>query len=127
MRLYHITLIRNSLLIWNLMYLLGKKHPTFGFFYIKSVRIFPCLWRQVQSGFQSILGYMTIEVCHSLYETTQTIVCFIGLNLCIGYICMCLKSFSITEVKTSLGKPLSRDILVKMKSAFLFVVFVWKD
>lgn len=40
---------------------------------------------------------------------------------------MCLKSFSITEVKTSLGKPLSRDILVKMKSAFLFVVFVWKD
>lgn len=65
---------------------------------------------------------MTIEVCHKLYETTQTMVCFIGLNLCIGYICMCLESFNITEVKTSLGKTISRDFFGQNEECLLICV-----
>lgn len=101
-RLYHITLIRNSLLKWNLCLERITQHL---FSCIERVRISLSLWRQVQSGFQSILAYVTIEVCHELYETAQIMACFIGLNLCIDYICMCLESFNIKEVKTSLGKP----------------------
>lgn len=65
---------------------------------------------------------MKFEVCHELYETTQTIICFIALNLCISSNCMYLESFNIKEVKTSLGNPILRDIVGQNKKCFLICV-----
>ena len=93
------------------------------FFCTERVMISLSLLRQVQSGFQSVLAYMTIEVCHKLYETTQTMVSFVGLNLCISYICMCLEYFNIKEVITNLGKPVSRDFFGQNEE-FLLSCFV---
>lgn len=90
---------------------------------IEWVRIFLSLWRQVQSGFQSVLVFMKIKVCHELYETTQTMVCYIWLNLCISYIHMALESVDI-KVKTNVGKV--KTSLAKNKIAF-FVLFVYKN
>lgn len=47
-------------------------------------------------------------------------VCFIGLNLYVSYICMCLESSNMKEVKISLGKPI--DFFGEKEEYLLFCV-----